>query len=48
MPLSATIGAGIPRKKLRYVIVFLPDIGFHVYVENGVFLFYQVEARTSF
>ena len=39
MPPSATIGAGIPRKKLRYVMVILPDIGFHVYVEIRYFHF---------
>jgi len=39
MPPSATIGAGIPCKKLMYVMVFLPDIGFHVYVEIRYFRF---------
>jgi hypothetical protein len=39
MPPSATIGAEIPHKKLRYVMVILPDIGFHVYVEIRYFHF---------
>ena len=46
MPPSATRGAGIPRKKLRYVMAHLQDIWVPRVCRNKVFPFYLVEATS--